>query len=84
MARTLFDNARVNYAATKQKRYKNSYRRRLMDRSIMDDIINGNPENVKSLLGVGKGAEVELYIPGTVKIRDTQLDGVIVYQQMTD
>lgn len=84
MARTLFDNARVNYAATKQKRYKNSYRRRLMDRSIMDDIINGNPENVKSLLGVGKGAEVELYIPGTVKIRDTQPDGGIVYQQMTD
>lgn len=84
MAHTLFDGVTRNYAATAQKRYKNSYRRRLMDRCILDDICNGNPENVKSFLGVGKGAEVELYIPGTVKIRDTKPDGGIVYQQLTD
>lgn len=81
---TLFTGARRNYAATRQVHYKNSYKMRLMDRCILDDICNGNPENIKSYLGVGKGSEVELYIPGNVKVRETAPDGGIIYQTMTD
>ena len=84
MATTLYDNARRNYAATNQTRYKNAYRRRLMDRCILNDLCNSNPENIKGFLGVGKGSKVEMYIPGTVKVRETGIDGGIIYQQMTD
>lgn len=84
MAKTIFDGVQRNFAATAQMRYKNAYKRRLMDRCILHDICNSNPENIKSFLGSGKGAEVELYIPGTVEIRDTQPDGGIVYQQVSD
>lgn len=84
MATTILDNVPRHFAATMQTRYKNAYRRRLMDRSIMDDILNGNPENIKGFLGSGKGLKVELYIPDNVKIRDTQPDGEIIYQELTD
>jgi hypothetical protein len=84
MAKTIFDNVPVHFPATMQTRYKNVYRRRLMDRSIMDDILNGNPENIKQFLGSGKGLKVEMYIPDNVKIRDTQPDGEIIYQECTD
>ena len=84
MATTILDNVPRHFSATTQMRYKNSYRRRLMDRSIMDDILNGNPENIKGFLGSGKGLKVELYIPDNVKIRDTQPDGEIIYQELTD
>lgn len=84
MATTLFDDVRRNFAATNQTRYKNAYRRRLMDRCILNDLCNSNPENIKGFLGVGKGSKVELYVPGTVKVRETGIDGGIVYQQMTD
>lgn len=84
MATTILDNVPRHFAATGQTRYKNAYRRRLMDRSIMDDILNGNPENIKGFLGSGKGLKVELYIPDNVKIRDTQPDGEIIYQELTD
>ena len=80
----IFTGARRNFAATGQMRYKNSYKRRLMDRTILGDICNANPENIKSMLGSGKGTKVELYVPGTVQIRSTTVDGGIVYQQMTD
>lgn len=84
MATTILDNVPRHFAATDQKRYANAYRRRLMDRSILDDILNGNPENIKQFLGSGKGLKVELYIPDNVKIRDTQPDGEIIYQELTD
>jgi hypothetical protein len=84
MATTILDNVPRHFSATMQTRYKNAYRRRLMDRSIMDDILNGNPENIKGFLGSGKGLKVELYIPDNVKIRDTQPDGDIIYQELTD
>ena len=84
MATTIFSGVQVPRASINRVTYTNSYKRRLMDRSIMKDIFNGNPENIKSYLGSGKGAEVELYIPGTVKIRKTQPDGGIIYQTMTD
>ena len=82
--KTLFDRAAKTITATGQMRYKNAYKRRLMDKCIMGDIINGDPENIKQFLGHGKGCKVELYIPGTVKIRDTGPDGGIIYQTMTD
>lgn len=84
MTTTILDNVPRNFAATAQTRYKNAYRRRLEDRSIMKDIINGNPENIKQFLGSGKGLKVELYIPGTVKIRDTMPDGGIIYDEVSD
>ena len=84
MAKTIYDNSQRYFAATGQVKYKNAYRRRLQDVTIMGDILNANPENVKSFLGSGKGTQVELYIPGTVKIRETTIDGGITYQQMTD
>lgn len=84
MATTILDNVPRNFAATAQTRYANSYRRRLMDRSILDDLLNSNPENIKSLLGAGKGLKAELYIPQNVIIRETQPDGSIIYQQLTD
>lgn len=84
MATTILDNVPRNFAATAQTRYANSYRRRLMDRSIMDDLLNSNPENIKSLLGAGKGLKAELYIPQNVIIRDTEPDGNIIYQQLSD
>lgn len=84
MAKNLFTGVTRNFAATNQMRYKNAYKRRLQDRCIMDDLCNGNPENIKSFIGKGKGSQVELYIPGTVKVRDTTVDGGIVYQQVTD
>lgn len=84
MATTLFDNVRRNYAATNQTRYSNSYRRRFMDKTILGDICNSNPDNIKSFLGVGKGSKVEMYVPTNVKVRETKPDGGIIYQQMTD
>ena len=84
MSTNLFSGVRRNYAATGQKHYKNAYKMRLMDRCILDDICNGNPENIKQFLGVGKGSEVEFYIPGNVKVRETGPDGGITYQTMTD
>ena len=84
MATTILDNVPRHFVATNQTRYANAYRRRLMDRSILDDILNGNPENIKGFLGSGKGLKVELYIPDNVKIRDTQPDGEIIYQELTD
>ena len=82
--KTVMDNVPLHFSATAQTRYKNAYRRRLMDRSIMEDILNGNPENIKQFLGSGKGLKVELYIPDNVKIRDTLPDGEIIYQMLTD
>ena len=80
MATTILDNVPRHFAATDQVRYASAYRRRLMDRSILDDILNGDPERVKGYLGSGKGLKVEMYSPDNVKIRDTQPDGEIIYQ----
>ena len=55
MATTILDNVPRHFAATDQVRYASAYRRRLMDRSILDDILNGDPERVKGYLGSGKG-----------------------------
>lgn len=82
--KNLFTGVTRHFAATNQMRYKNAYKRRLQDRCIMDDLCNGNPENIKSFIGKGKGSQVELYIPGTVKVRETTVDGGIEYQELTD
>lgn len=84
MAQTILDNVPRNRAATAQTRYASAYRRELMDRGIMDDLCNSDPENIKSLIGAGKGLKAELYIPQNVIIRDTQPDGSIIYQTLTD
>ena len=39
--KTLFDRAAKTITATGQMRYKNAYKRRLMDKCIMGDIIMG-------------------------------------------
>ena len=41
--KTLFDRAAKTITATGQMRYKNAYKRRLMDKCIMGDIINKVP-----------------------------------------
>lgn len=69
------------FAGTAQINYKNSYKRRLMDRSIMTDITNSN---FKGDVGRGKGTTVRVYVPGVVQVRDTRPDGSIIYQQVTD
>ena len=80
----IFSGVARPFSATAQIRYKNVYKRRLMDRCILPDIINANPEDLKGEVGRGKGTTVRIYVPGTVMIRDTQPDGGIIYQQVTD
>lgn len=77
----IFSNMPRRFAANSQINYKNSYKRRLMDRSILHDITN---QNFKGDLGTGVGTKVRVYVPGTVKIRDTRPGGGIIYQEVTD